>query len=290
MKPLVIEADDFGTAWENLLGQLMATGDMVSPRGKPTREHRDVTLYVYDGHANILVSIERNPSYRFMVAEWLWIWFGRDDVETIKRYNSNIAVYSDDGERFRGAYGPRIQSQWARVYNMLAIDGDTREAVIQIYDKTDLNGTSKDVPCTISIQFFIRNGRLETSVTMRSSDIWLGLPYDFFNFSMLGNIMAALQNIPQGPVTMKLGSSHIYERDVPQATRVLSYLDHVTTMRSPQLPGQPQMWLERQLTRQDTLPPKEHQMSPWVEYALALVAPSNAAALTALREIHATIK
>lgn len=282
---VVIEADDFGAAWVNLLAELASTGEVVSPRGKTTREHRAVTLTVFDGRANILVDAQRRPNYRFMVAEWLWIWFGRDDVQTISRFNPNIAQFSDDGRYFRGAYGPRIRQQWLRVQNLLDIDPFTREAVIALYNENDLRAATKDIPCTEDVQFFIREGRLETLVTMRSSDIWLGLVYDFFNFSMLGNIMASAQNVEQGSVTFQLGSSHLYETNLEQAIKVLE-IGQPSTLRSPRLPVAPERHLDAAL--QDPVEWSKltlHTQAPWMHYGGVLTSSDSTGALRYLTEI-----
>src|SRR5712691_3901798 len=96
-------------AWLELLNRL-ARYDfrVVSPQGHSCRELLGVSLRVEDLRANILVHPRRNLNYRFMVAEWLWIALGRNDVATVARYNPEIAQFSDDGLTFTGAYGPRL--------------------------------------------------------------------------------------------------------------------------------------------------------------------------------------
>ena len=61
-------------------------------------------------------------------------------------------------------------------------DPDSRQAIIQI-PIMRARGT-KDTPCTSSIQFFIRDNKLFTTVYMRSTDIVLGFPIDIFQFTM----------------------------------------------------------------------------------------------------------
>jgi thymidylate synthase len=56
---------------------------------------------------------------------------------------------------------------------------------------------------------------------MRSSDIWLGLPYDVFNFSMLSHLVCAKFNskvmvnsqIKPGVLHLTAASSHLYEEN-----------------------------------------------------------------------------
>jgi thymidylate synthase len=275
---LEIERHTFGNVWLTLLDHLVERGAIVSPRGKPIREFLNVTLHVSQGLNNVLVCPTRKPSYRFMVAEWLWMWFGHDDVKTIAQYNSHIAQFSDNGTTFAGAYGPQIKKQWLRTQNLLDVDPDTRQAVIEIY-QTPASMTTKDVPCTLSVQFFIRRKELHTVVNMRSSDIWLGLPYDFFNFSMLGNVMAAIRGVEVGSVTYHIGSSHIYETNLEKAHEILLRED-ATTMMSPKLKNAPPLWLD------DVLAQAAHAtngqaivaQAPWLQYANVLLAPDNSQA------------
>ena len=260
--------------WTLLLRHLYESGDRVTPRGRPCRELRGLRLDLTDACNNIINNAQRRLSYRFMVAEWLWMWFGRNDVATISRYNLNIASFSDDGVIFNGAYGVPIVRHWPRVLQTLRDDPDSRQAVLPIYSAP--TGPTRDVPCTIALQFLVRDDHLETIATMRSSDAWLGLPYDVFNFTMLGNVLAAQLGVGLGRFTLFIGSSHLYESDVPRAVGVFGSLDvstirspYVSTIRSPYLNSTPPSWLESTLT-QGSLPLETRE--PWRSYARVLLA------------------
>lgn len=276
----------FGEAWGDLLKRLSFTGSLSRPRGIAIRELRDVVLTVQNARNNILVCHERRPNYRFMVAEWLWIWFGRSDVASISIYNPKIADFSDDGLTFAGAYGPKIHGQWNRVVAQLRADTDTRQAIIQVWDPTALN--TRDVACTLALQFMIRGELLHTSVYMRSSDIWLGLPYDFFTFSMLGNILAGRLGVGVGEITFHLGSSHLYESNFDAAANVL-HAHSWNAMASPILSDLPPWQLEDTLENLPQLDLKSPWIyyalkSPWIYYARTLHSGTQAAALEWLRK------
>jgi thymidylate synthase len=136
-----------------------------------------------------------------------------------------IANFSDNGETFFGAYGPKILDQVRHVIDTLVNDPWSRQAVITIWRENP--PSSKDIPCTISAQFFIRDGKLHCVDNMRSSDVWLGLPYDMFNFSMLSAYIAlAIWNktnrrIHLGQLSMNLGSLHLYDTNRKAAQRCL---------------------------------------------------------------------
>lgn len=217
---------DFSRTWLETINDILVNGDEVSPRGMLTKEIPQRTIAV-DMRKPILRVPERGLSYRFMAAEAFWILSGDDRVETISPYNSRIKDFSDDGERFFGAYGPKIVAQLPYVVEKLLIDQDSRQAGLTIW--RECPPKTKDVPCTVSVFFNIRNGKLNVYDFMRSSDVWLGVPYDVFNFSMLGHLVCALINEQQevfqpivpGKLYLTAASSHLYQSNWEDAKACL---------------------------------------------------------------------
>lgn len=218
-------------AWLDTLGQIISRGSTVSPRGMKTYEIPHHRFIMNMSHPVVLCS-ERKLSYSFLAAEALWILAGDDRVETIAPYNPNIAQFSDDGKRFSGAYGAPVVKQFDYVVDTLLKDRDTRQAVMTIWRQNP--APSKDIPCTVAIAFSIRGQWLHCHVFMRSSDVWLGLPYDAFNFTMLAakvactyNVRARLSvDVRSDAYTPRIGlgwlyltaaSSHLYDRDLERA-------------------------------------------------------------------------
>jgi thymidylate synthase len=80
---------------------------------------------------------------------------------------------------------------------------------------------TRDVPCTLTWQFFIRDEKLELHVNMRSNDVWLGLPYDLFNFTSIQRHLAARLDVGIGDYYHHVGSLHLYEPNLSQAITVL---------------------------------------------------------------------
>lgn len=206
---------DFSRIWIDTLRDILTNGEEVSPRGKLTKEILQRTITV-DMRRPVLRVPDRSLSYRFMAAEAYWILSGDNRVATIAPYNSRIAEFSDDGETFFGAYGPKIMAQLDYVVEKLVEDPDTRQAGLTIW--RECPPKTKDVPCTVAIFASIRNGLLNLHVFMRSSDVWLGVPYDVFNFSMLGHLICCRLNmnsfdavVKPGKLYLTAASSHLYE-------------------------------------------------------------------------------
>lgn len=217
---------DFSLTWTGLLMDILARGHVVSPRSLVTKEISQKTIEV-SMRKPVLRIPERSLSYRFMAAEAYWILSGDDRVETIAPYNSRIKEFSDDGERFFGAYGPKIKDQLFYVVDKLVEDRNSRQAGLTIW--RECPPKTKDVPCTVAIFFGIREQRLNCHVFMRSSDAWLGVPYDVFNFSMLSHLVCAYVNekleakVSPGVLFLTAASSHLYQTNWDDAKRCLMF-------------------------------------------------------------------
>lgn len=214
----IIEGDNISEVWYWLLNLLIRDGLDATPRGLPTKEILNMTLTIKNGLNNIIAIPKRDINYRFMVAEWLWILGGIEEVAYLSKYNSFMKTYSDDGIILRGAYGPRLNPQMPYVVKALE-ERDSRQAVATIWSPSPT--TSKDIPCTIALQWFLRDDLLHTTITMRSSDAWKGIPYDYFSFSQITNCLASVIDVEVGSITMNLGSSHLYQEDYKLANEVI---------------------------------------------------------------------
>lgn len=216
-------------AWLHILTSIIASGQSVHPRGKETLEilHNSVS---FNMNYPVVMSEPRKLSYIFMAAEAYWILGGDNTVAGLAPYNKHISQFSDDGITFAGAYGPPIGKQIDYVVTQLTKDNDTRQAVLTIWKPNP--GPSKDIPCTVAMTFNIRGNKLNAHVFMRSSDAWLGIPYDFFSFSMVAAAVAFLVNQNNrytGP-KLELGnlhwtgvSSHLYQEHYEAAHEALTY-------------------------------------------------------------------
>lgn len=275
-------------AWLKRLDDCWSLGDRVQPRGQLTHELVGETLTVSDYRYNILHVPERHMNYRFAVAEWLWMAFGRSDVGTLARYCSKMTEYSDDGIFLAGAYGPMIRAQWPFIVKTLTDDPVSRQAVISIWKPCPQ--PSKDIPCTTTLQFLIRRGRLDVVATMRSSDAWLGIPYDVFSFTQLANSLAGQLGVGRGCLKLHAGSAHLYARDVEGAELVRRARGRAVvreTLPSPRLPGPPPDWLDDILVNPNcAIDPSNYDRTEklvWTTYARALRAKTSTDALHHLR-------
>lgn len=101
---------------------------------------------------------------------------------------------------------------------------DSRQAIMSMWEPNDLfcaiRGGNFDIPCTLSLNFLIRDGKLNLTATMRSNDVWLGTPYDVFCFTALQRLIAEVLEIPTGWYQHNVMSMHLYARNVKKASEV----------------------------------------------------------------------
>lgn len=215
MSGLMISSTDVNEVWCELMRELLQGGINASPQSFAASEMGNETFEIMASQIKVnmeqpvLGSIARGLSYRFMAAEALWILTGDDRVETITPYCKHMAKYSDDGEIFFGAYGPPLVEQTEYVLDKLRTDPATRQAVMTFW-RPNPNVDTKDTPCTISAHWMIRDSRLHCFVNMRSSDVWLGLPYDIFNFTMISLYIALHLRVSLGDMYHTADSRHVY--------------------------------------------------------------------------------
>ena len=161
------------------------------------------------------------------IGELLWYLSGRNDLGFIERY---IPLYKGDAESdgtIHGAYGPRLLSfdgvnQLENVISLLRKKPTSRRAVIQLFDARDITKPYKEIPCTNSLQFLIRDNKLTCCVSMRSNDAFKGLPHDIFCFTMIQEMIARELGVELGSYNHFVGSFHIYDKDINAAEYYIS--------------------------------------------------------------------
>lgn len=213
-------------AWFERIYSLMEDDDVIvaAPRGMPIREQLHQTVVVDIEHALLLLP-ERKLNYKFAAAEALWIIDADDKVASLTPYNKRMAEFSDDGVTLAGAYGPRLEGQIDYVIEALTRDPDTRQAVSVIWRPNPR--PSRDIPCTLALSFMTRAGALHVHAYMRSSDVWLGLPYDLFSFACYGlHVMHTLReqtgrDLRAGSLYLTAASSHIYDEHAKAAASII---------------------------------------------------------------------
>ncbi|WP_217895917.1 thymidylate synthase [Bacillus thuringiensis] len=141
-------------------------------------------------------------------------------VDEDGKINSNYGYYVFH-ENVEG-----VNNQYGWVIKRLLSNPDSRRAIINInqnYHKSD----TKDFPCTVAMQFFIKNNCLNCEVVSRSTDVITGLPYDMGFFSFIHELVfqdlveQKYSNLQLGNTVMKTSFTQIYDKTKDKAIEVL---------------------------------------------------------------------
>lgn len=231
--------DTFDEAYFNVLFQLL-----FHPQYKdvPSRigNSSEITQHLFilrDPMAKFTMAPQRNFKFEFAEKFFRWIWEGESDISKLVPTNENAEKYMDKDMTGRNtAYGPRLVEQLKRILDELVRDKHSRRATVLILYPTDsemlfesFQGlTKQEFPCTIALQFLIRQDKLDLHVLMRSNNAVTTLCYDVYNFTRIQfEVLKALRE--QG-LDIKLGSyyhsavsMHLFDKERPLAEKIVEW-------------------------------------------------------------------
>lgn len=205
--------------------RLLSSSSQISPTRGDARELIGVVIELRNPRARLSRTETRGRLYSSL-GEFLWYLSKDNKLDFIERYIPAYAKESEDGQTVHGGYGPRIfakngYNQLEKIVDLLTRNPNSRRAVVQIFDALDVAEVHKEVPCTCTLQFLVRNGYLHMITHMRSNDAYKGLPHDIFCFSMLHELVTRSLNLKIGVYRQFVGSLHLYDTDMKQAQQYL---------------------------------------------------------------------
>jgi len=132
--------------------------------------------------------------------------------------NSNDSEEDSEGEPI---------DQLAEVIENLKKDPMSRRHIVSAWNPEQLKEMALP-PCHYAFQFVVvpirihgknvekRKYELHCIVTMRSGDMFLGVPFNIISYAFLTHAVAHLVHMRPGSVTLNIGDAHVYENHVKQ--------------------------------------------------------------------------
>ena len=77
-------------------------------------------------------------------------------------------------------------------------------------------------PCHLLYQFYVAEGRLSAQLYIRSSDSFLGLPFNMASLAVLVMMLAQQTDLEPGEIVVTTGDSHLYVNHLVQVKEQLS--------------------------------------------------------------------
>lgn len=161
--------------------------------------------------------------YNYGAKFYEWMITGSTDPDSLTKDYPNTARFMEKPksdllpQNFNTFYGPRIIEQLPYIVKELKDNPNSRRAVISILEKTDLLLLDKDetleFPCADSATFFIREGKLNAHLHMRSQNMGQVLKLDMYLWARFTKELAFELNIPTGTFSSSIVSAHVFTRD-----------------------------------------------------------------------------
>lgn len=284
---IVIEGNTFAEVYKEALNKILNEPQYESnPRDLKVRELSNMTLVIKDPTQCLYENSIRSSQYKYIAAELLYYFSGRNDVDFISKYASFWKQIANEDGTVNSAYGNLIFartnkygfSQWYWAIKSLIEDKDTRQALMNFNQPDYQYDGNKDFICTLNGLFQIRDNKLNFTVNMRSNDAILGTPTDIAFFCLLQQqALKLLQEyypeLELGTYTHIVNSFHIYERHFDLVSDMLehpfvtdsfaeiglNFVDEKGMMRSGFLELVTSVALDRPFTKNDNL-------FKWIKY------------------------
>jgi len=214
-----IKAINVNELFTDMLWRFKTSGIEVQTRNGPAiRIDEPVLTTIIEPTERVLFFDKRDANPIFHLMESIWMLAGRNDVAFLEQFNSTIKQFSDDGETFNAAYGHRMRKhfgfdQLKEVIKHLKKDTASRQAVIQLWDASDFNKSTKDKACNLQIVFAIVNGCLDITIFNRSNDFWWGYcGANPVHFSIIQEFVAIALEVPVGQYFTASNNLHLYTK------------------------------------------------------------------------------
>ena len=195
--------------------------------GNSTREYLDsIGLNYHEG--------ELGPVYG-----WQWRKFGKEyencneceneeteediyndmnstDADTDTDSSSNTDTNTDT-ETYSDTYNKGVD-QIKYILDELSKENNSRRAVLSAWNPVDLKKMALP-PCHILYIFNKSSKGLSCHMTLRSSDLFLGLPFNIASTALLTQILAHILHIPAHEVCLSICDAHIYDEHKQQVNK-----------------------------------------------------------------------
>lgn len=169
------------------------------------------------------------------------IWFLNGDTNT-KWLNENGVKIWNEWATEEGDLGPVYGKQWTAwptkdgdtinqidyVVNALKTNPNSRRILFHGWNveylpdekvspqENALNGKMALPPCHLLYQFYVVNNKLSSHLFIRSSDSFLGLPYNTASLACLTHMLAQQCDLGVGEIVISLSDVHIYSNHMEQ--------------------------------------------------------------------------
>lgn len=218
--------------YEELLSDVFKNGRRKSDRtGTGTRSVFGAQIRI-DLSAGFPVVTTKKIHLDSVIYELLW--FLRGDSNIAWLHEHGVTIW-DEWAHEDGELGPVYGVQWrswptpdgkhidqiANLIDGLKTDPASRRHIVSAWNVADIPNMAL-APCHAFFQFDVTDGKLSCQLYQRSSDMFLGVPFNITSYALLTHMVAQQTGYEVGDFVWTSGDTHIYDTHVEQVEEQLS--------------------------------------------------------------------
>lgn len=199
--------------------------------------------------------------FKSIANELIWFLSGNTNIKWLNEHGVSIW---DEWATPEGELGPVYGKQWTAwptkdggtinqidyVVNTLKSNPNSRRILFHGWNPEYLPDESKSPvqnadnglmalpPCHLLYQFYVANGKLSSQLYIRSSDSFLGLPYNIASLALLTHMLAQQCDLIPHEIVVSIGDLHAYANHTKQIelqlTRSPKKLPKLNIIRKPE--------------------------------------------------------
>lgn len=211
--------ESFASAYRALLNELL----LWAPQETNSRTGELISML--EGGHSFKVSLRRLPIAgnrrywpRVAAAETAWQFLGTQSPDWILKKAPKLWSNFVENGKLKTAYGYRWRKHFGRDQLQLAIDElrdnpTNRQIYISAWDPAadGLGGPQpKNIPCPVGFSLTRTRHQLHCSLFIRSSDVFVGLPYDVMGYALTTAAIARSIGCQPGTMHVTLAHPHFY--------------------------------------------------------------------------------
>lgn len=214
-----------------LIAEILKNG-----KSKPTRGvHGIKSIFGYQMHFDLrhgfpLLTTKKMP-FNLLLHELLWFVSGSSNIKYLQDHKIHYwdefadkdlnlgPVYGVQWRHWKGQDGQEFdQLQWA--IDQIKNNPHSKAIIVSAWNVADLEAMRLP-PCHTMFQFDVTKGKLRMQLYQRSSDVFLGLPFNIAQYAMLLQMVAELTGLEARELVISIGNAHLYNNQLEPAKEQL---------------------------------------------------------------------
>ncbi len=202
-------------------------------------------LWLISGSTNIRPLVLQNvniwnewPFKRWAFHENIWAAFSTNRQENVPGWKAPLDAFVQkikNDEKFAeewGELGPVYGHQWrswegqngqtfdqlAQAIALLKTDPHSRRIIVNSWHVDEIPGmlASGLPPCHYTFQFYALDSELSCEMSMRSADLFLGVPFNIASYALLTHLVGLVTGLTPTYLKINMTDAHIYMNHVQQ--------------------------------------------------------------------------